>query len=440
MKGSKFNVLIPLQKKNEYLLYNTFSDSMAVIDFKLKELLEKDAKLYSSNPVVVGNLKELKQAGFVIKNDRAEKKELEDWFYRLKHGREELCITIFSTFACNLKCTYCFQEHTRGKTSMKRNVSAAVVSWIIKEIDRTKPESLILSFFGGEPLLNFDALEYISKLINKKARSIGIDLSFDVITNGTLLTQEVVEKLLPLGLKAVKVTLDGFKNSHDRKRPYKNGKGSYETIVKNIVNCCEFVPISIGGNYDDSNKGSFVALLDHLQSLGLSKKLNQVHFRPIFSQVAKEGGAEISMGCETCSFSETYSEETLFLRNEIIKRGFNAPDTTRLGPCRFFNKHSYSIDPEGFIYKCEGFVGITKYSIGSIFEGIKEDTVQRMLNCDPWKNCGDCKYIPICGCGCRVLACGYEGGLGKVICEKRYFEKVACGLWKKSYLEGRCNG
>ena len=99
MKSSKFNVLIPLQKKSEYLLYNTFSDSMAVIDSRLKDMLEKNIKLHSSNPIVSKNLKGLKEAGFVIEDDLLEKKELENWFYRLKHNEKELCITIFTTFA-----------------------------------------------------------------------------------------------------------------------------------------------------------------------------------------------------------------------------------------------------------------------------------------------------------------------------------------------------
>ena len=444
MKSSKFNVLIPIKKNNEYLLYNTFSDSMALIDFRLKSILEKKKiPLSISDSIVIENLKELAQAGFVIADEELEDKELENWFKRLKHDTEELCITIFTTFACNLKCTYCFQEFTKGKASINNNVADKMVEWIKERIERVKPKRLEILFFGGEPLLNFKAIESISKVIWNEARAKKIKFNFDIITNGTLLTIETVKKLIPLGLRGVKVTLDGFKNSHDEKRPYKNGKGSYETIIKNIVNACELVPVSIGGNYDDTNKESFVTLLDHLQSLGLSGKLNQVHFRPILSQISKEGGPENSpeksMMCEPCSFSETYSKDAFFLRNEIIKRGFNVPDTTRLGPCKFFNKHSYTLDPEGFIYKCEGFAGISKYSIGSIYKGINEERLHEMLDSDPWKNCGDCKYIPVCGCGCRVLACERNGKMDKVICEKRYFENVATGLWKKSYLEGRCN-
>ena len=444
MKSSQFNVLIPMEKNNEYLLYNTFSDSMALVDFKLKKIMEKNKiKLTSSNPVVLENLKALEEAGFITSDDGLEDRELENWFMRLKHNTEELAITIFTTFACNLKCTYCFQEFTKGKASIKSAVADKMVEWIKKKISEVRPKNLELLFFGGEPLLNIKAIESISKKIKAEAKSKGIDFRFDLITNGTLLTVETVKKLIPLGLRGAKVTLDGFRNFHNEKRPYKNGRGSYDTIVENIVNACELIPVSIGGNYDDVNKESFVTLLDHLESLGLSGKLNQVHFRPIFSQISKEGGAENSPGknmlCESCSFSETYSKDAFFLRNEITKRGFNAPDTTRLGPCKFFNKHSYTIDPEGFIYKCEGFAGISKYSIGSIYKGMNEDRLNEMLNSDPWKNCGDCKYIPVCGCGCRALACGQNGKMDKVICEKRYFEKVAAGLWKKSYLEGRCN-
>ena len=47
----------------------------------------------------------------------------------------------------------------------------------------------------------------------------GVELEINAITNGLLLTSEVVNRLKPYGLNGFKVTLDGDQATHDRMRP-----------------------------------------------------------------------------------------------------------------------------------------------------------------------------------------------------------------------------
>ena len=56
----------------------------------------------------------------------------------------------------------------------------------------------------------------------------------NIITNGLLLTPEVVDRLLPFGLNGVKITLDGDRDTHNRMRPLRGGQGTFDRIIENI--------------------------------------------------------------------------------------------------------------------------------------------------------------------------------------------------------------
>ena len=102
-----------------------------------------------------------------------------------------------------------------------------------------------------------------------------------MITNGLLLTPEVVDRLVPCGLRGVKITLDGDKHTHDRMRPLRGGQGTFDRIIDNIRKVADRTKISIGGNFDESSVDSFPALLDFLKEQEFADKLIKVNFKPV---------------------------------------------------------------------------------------------------------------------------------------------------------------
>ena len=78
----------------------------------------------------------------------------------------------------------------------------------------------------------------------------GVPMLINIITNGLLLTREVVDRLKPFGLNGVKITLDGDRATHDRMRPLRGGQGTFDRIIENIRAVADGA-ISIGGNFDD---------------------------------------------------------------------------------------------------------------------------------------------------------------------------------------------
>ncbi|MBI3811345.1 MAG: radical SAM protein, partial [Nitrospirae bacterium] len=258
MKPSKFNVLIPdFPSAGEYMIFNTFSDSRVVINERLKNFLEKIEGLRDLNVLTDeerNHLETLRNLGLVVEDEVDEDRELEYWFQKLKFDNTTLDLTVLTTSACNLGCTYCFEDGINLKGFMKEDTCSRVTAWAAWKLDQIRPRILHLTLFGGEPLLNPEAARFLSRSLYDLCQARGIEQQISIITNGVLLTEKIVEDLLPLGLKRVKVTLDGDETAHDSKRRYKNGKGSFQVIMKNLLALKGKAPISIGGNFDDTTK------------------------------------------------------------------------------------------------------------------------------------------------------------------------------------------
>src|SRR5215216_6583031 len=89
-----------------------------------------------------------------------------------------------------------------------------------------------------------------------------LDMIINVITNGLLLTPEVVDRLEPFGLNGFKITLDGDRDTHNRMRPLRGGQGTFDKIIGNLRRVAGRCRISIGGNFDESSADSYPALLE----------------------------------------------------------------------------------------------------------------------------------------------------------------------------------
>jgi uncharacterized protein len=464
-KKSQFDVFIPIDNSDECLIFNTLTGSEVAVDSRLRAIIEKGQSskeaLDALSPDDRSNLEQLKELGILVDEYVDEERELEYWFQKIKFDTSVLDITILSTLACNLKCTYCLQDGLQSNVFMSQETCKQVVAWIKKKMEDIKPRILGILYFGGEPLLNMPAINYISQELYQSAKDQGVTLNIQIITNGVLLSTQVVDSLLPLGLCGIKITLDGDEVAHNLKRPFKNGQGSFHQIFQNLLQVCGQVPVRIGGNFDEQNRESIPGLLDRLIEAGIKDKIEQVHFKPILTNLAHQkekrrrgdGGTERQgdreMGrqgesrkggnCEVCTFSEIRPQDMLWLRREIEKRGFRTHDGIHLGPCMVLKEHSYTIDPQGKLYKCGGFAGMDEFSIGNLNSDVFNYRMTEFMTADLWKKCRGCPYIPLCGGGCRNSAFLKGGDFLQPACERRYFDQVAMPLIKEEYLRN-CDG
>lgn len=148
-------------------------------------------------------------------------------------------ITLELTEKCNLRCSYCIYGEMnctfRGFGTKTMTFETAK-----KAIDYGKEhagETFSLTFYGGEPLLEFDLLKKCVTYAQEQLAD--RRLIFSVTTNLVLMTEEVAEYIAAIDDFYVVCSLDGPEDIHDEYRVYQNGKGSFQQVyqgLKTIVN------------------------------------------------------------------------------------------------------------------------------------------------------------------------------------------------------------
>jgi uncharacterized protein len=114
---------------------------------------------------------------------------------------------------------------------MPLETALASVDLLLKET--SAGERINLAFLGGEPLVNRDVLRRTAEYARDRAAARGQKIGFSITTNGTLLTPADADFFEDFGF-AVTVSLDGPRETHDRQRPFKSGRGSFDIIVKRL--------------------------------------------------------------------------------------------------------------------------------------------------------------------------------------------------------------
>jgi uncharacterized protein len=480
MQASMFNVRVPLPSRGEVFLMNTFTDAQLVVSDRVAGLLDSfdaDApadRLFSDTERDA--VQTLTQHGFLVADRASERASLDDFFTTFREDTSQLRVTVLTTLQCNFACGYCIQgdhgDYNRHAHKMSLETAAQVAEWTERELDRLSPESLVVSFFGGEPLLNLPVVYYLAERLHGAASARGVRVLVNIITNGLLLTPEVVARLKPLGLNGVKITLDGDRETHDRQRPLRGGQGTFDRIIANIRAIAGECRIAIGGNFDADSVETYPALLDFLASQDFAPHLSRVAFKPVIrakaatdirapqplsstvdgrrvfaltpvdsasGQRAPLGGACMTAtgagagngtsACDSCHFVD---DQMAFLREETRRRGFPTLDGVHMGPCEIHRRHAHTIGPDGARYACPGFAGEPAQAIGHLVADrttpAHAEAAARFDAVGAWRACGDCAFIPVCGGGCSVASHNEHGDLHTPTCHRRSFESALTTL------------
>jgi uncharacterized protein len=293
-------------------------------------------------------------------------------------------------------------------------------------------------------------LYYMAERLHAACQARGVRIHINIITNGLLLTREMVERLNPLGLAGIKITLDGDRDAHNRSRPLRGGQGTFDRIIANTRAVADLTPIAVGGNFEVDTADSYPALLDFLAAQEFAPRLSRVTFKPVIREktavakgmipltvVGAEGkpldkplngacmskaGTGVSRACDSCNFAD---EQMSYLREETKKRGFKTADGVHMGPCEIHKGHSHTIGPDGSLFACPGFAGEALQSTGHI-DGRREDyrtqALQNFERLSAWEQCNDCPFIPVCAGGCTVAAHNELGDMHAPNCHKASFE------------------
>ena len=401
-------------KPDHHLVFSTKNASKILINKQTLQDVEKGT-------ISPADEKILSKLGMIVQDRETEKQAAPGFFDKINSSNPALHIFAVLNLDCNFSCRYCYEGDMKGKLYMSDSTAECLIDFIKNRFTQDK-SSLLIDFYGGEPLLSFGLIKSISHDLKSFTESRKASFSSTLVTNGSLFKKKIAEELVSLGLESIKITLDGPADTHNMSRPFKSGAGSFDTIINNIKETCDIVKIGIGGNYEKDNHKKFPLLLDYLLEESLTPdKLFMIKFDPVIRQ--PEPGPYRSGYMGGClSVNEPWiAKAEAMLREEILKRGYN---TLNMGPasCMLEIKDDYVINFDGMIYKCPGFIGRTEFIAGDLKTGIKDYTDSYKLGI--WKNeeCADCEYLPLCFGGCRYMTFVRNGNIDKLDCKKSYFE------------------
>jgi radical SAM protein with 4Fe4S-binding SPASM domain len=282
-----------------------------------------------------------------------------------------------TTSSCNLSCSYCRAKATASPE--KGELSTEEALSFIDEIAPLRP-MLILS--GGEPLLRPDIF-----LLARHAADRGMRVS--LATNGTLLTPEIVEKIVFAGIARVSISLDGASpERHDANR----GPGCFEKALKGIERLQGKIDFQINFTITNKNEGETLAIFDLAERLGAKA----LHF---FFLVPTGRGREDDL------ISPDRQEELLHLiDDERSKRSMEiqvtcAPQFARIARAGSGRRHG-----GGCLAVLAGSIREKKFI--EIWE--KSPVLMSLRERNLLGLCKDCDFRRACG-GCRARAYAKTG-------------------------------
>lgn len=142
---------------------------------------------------------------------------------------------------CNFRCRYCifsgnyegFRDHS--KRYMDFGTAKTAIDQFFQLIEMKKRYNPLnftaITFYGGEPLLNFSLIKECVNYIN--ARYSNYDPKYNITTNGSLLSEDKANWLMQQDF-GISVSLDGPEEEHDRNRIYASGRGTFKDVMRNI--------------------------------------------------------------------------------------------------------------------------------------------------------------------------------------------------------------
>lgn len=153
--------------------------------------------------------------------------------HTLTNDYTSLRLIILPTRECNLRCVYCYEnkraEYMHDETV--RNLIEAIKIYIVEK----HIKSLVIEWFGGEPLLSYELIIKISAELMSFCNDNYIDYSVLMTTNGYLLDKQRAEELLKYNLFSYQITIDGDRKFHDRLRVKKDGGATWDVIYNNLL-------------------------------------------------------------------------------------------------------------------------------------------------------------------------------------------------------------
>lgn len=223
-----------IKSKNINIIYHCSTSSiisLSDIPFHVLELLKKGTPIDN----IVTEYEPYRESIYLFIKSLSGLDENEEYNQIEENNKRKINrITLHVSNDCNLRCKYCYAgggNYNQSRKLMSLNVAKEFVEFCECNFDEV--ENIV--FFGGEPMLNLDVMEFICNQFKKdyKEGKCNFMPLFKIITNGTLLNKRIVQFLQEY-ISVLTVSIDGDQHINDLNRVFADGKGSYAKIAQFI--------------------------------------------------------------------------------------------------------------------------------------------------------------------------------------------------------------
>lgn len=343
-------------------------------------------------------------------------------------------LVIHLTNDCNMRCKYCYANG--GAYCSKRDIMDKVV--LDKLIAKFFKEFYIINniqFFGGEPLMNYELMEYACKVISKIAISRNYSITFGLVTNGTLIDQRFIDLVKTYNIQ-VTVSYDGHPIVNDIMRVMEDYSGSSDIILRNTkwLKNETGQPNTIEVTYNRHHIENSVTILDVVRHIHEMIPDTFIHLVPAGGKESCDYAID-----DLSIFADSVKEIINIKRSQpneylpiysLAQRIFFALENKNVNIDKICDAGfgTISVSTKGEVYPCFMFTDDKKMSFGNIddlnlFSSEKMMTLKQRLNAFSIKKnnekCQRCFIRKLCN-GCLGLNSFHSGSpfkLSEDICK-----------------------
>lgn len=431
-RNNGYNIVLDTDSGAVHVVDDVTYDVISLFEMHTEEeIVDKLKAKYSESEIreSIGEVSELKESGRLFTQD-----EYQPYIEQMAERPtvvKALCLHI--AHDCNLACRYCFAgegEYHGRRAVMSYEVGKQALDFLVANSGHRR--NLEVDFFGGEPLMNWQVVEDLVHYGRELEKAHDKHFRFTVTTNGLLLNDEIME-FCNREMDNVVLSLDGRKEVHDRMRPTRSGKGSYDLIVpkfQKFVKSRGQKKYFVRGTYTHYNLDFSKDVL-HMADLGFT----QLSAEPVVA--SPEDDYAIREEDLPRLFKEYDSLAAEMVRRKREGRGFSffhfmidlegGPCVAkRLAGCGSGTEYM-AVTPWGDLYPCHQFVGTEEMKMGNVWDGVQSQEIQKKFkSCNVYSReaCRNCFARYYCSGGCAANAYNFHGDINDVY-------EVGCELERK---------
>lgn len=408
MKASEYIYIVPY-KDDRTIVFCGMTHNFLVLEkasFESVALILKNPYKYADSHPAIINL--LRHKGFIIEDDYKEIDTLVARRNNFVHSKEYKT-TIVSTYDCNYNCWYCIQKHVKEEIDYEK--IDLIVKHVKTYLKENEIESYILSWFGGEPLMEPKVIDYVSSQLLEFCEQNDIVFNGAITSNGALLDAGNIEMLRRNSINYYQIAIDGDKENHNRTKKQAGEESSFDTVLSNIallLSMNEKANVTLRFNYTAKSLKSETLVDDVNARIPQSLRHRiSVDFQKVWQ-------------VDECSIS---IDDLASMLTKFHESGYQINSDHVFSICYVDKLHQNMIFYNGGVDKCDNhnIDNLRGYLDASGHIVWKEKPIINDVNpLDEGNCCRVCRYYPLCyGC-CPVhreeriiengkLTCNYEG-------------------------------